>query len=184
VDLKTFILGSVPAALAILTEYKNPISSDVVRTQSFDNSEQFVPIAITGNQRDSQKNAIAEVMTGVAMGATEASGLVPTWISFTAALTAVFIDIIDPLLCLIIVTISTAVTAILGFSFFARLNFYTFSKDASRQSICRGRTGAECASRIVMILNAIIIFILLGIWLLTDPSPKIAALRHSLAYYI
>jgi hypothetical protein len=92
------------------------------------------------------------------MGATEASGLVPTWISFSVALTAAFIDIIQPLLCLVIVTLSTAVTAILGLSFFAKLDFYTFSKDASRRCICRGPTWAECASNTVMILIAIITF--------------------------
>jgi hypothetical protein len=130
--------------------------------------------------RDSQKNAIAEVMTGVAMGAAEASGLVPTWISFIAGLTAVFIEIIDPVWCLGIVAVITAVTAILGLSFFTQLNFYTFSKDASRHSICRGHTGAECASNIVIIFNVIIIFIIAAVWLLTDPSPGIAALRHAL----
>jgi hypothetical protein len=122
-------------------------------------------------------------MTGVAMGATEASGLVPTWISFSVALTAAFIDIIQPqpLLCMVIVTLSTAVTAIVGLSFFARLDFYTFSKDASRRWICRGRTGAECASNTVMILNAIIIFTLTVVWLLTDP--KIATLCDAAAAY-
>jgi hypothetical protein len=110
----------------------------------------------------------------------EASGLVPTWISFIAALTAVFIEIINPVFCLGAVAVITAVIAIVGLPFFTNLNFYSFSKQASRKSICRGRTGAECASSLVIILNLIIILILAAVWLLTDPSSDVAAFRRAL----
>jgi hypothetical protein len=180
--LATLILGSVPPALAILAELKSPVSSAVVQAQSFDNSEQFVPMAITDTAvRDSQKNAIAEVMTGTAIGAAEASGLVPTWISFITGLTAVFIDIVDPKYWLGIVTlvaVITAISAIYGISFFAQLNYYAFDKQASRRRICRRRTGTKCASCIMIIANLIIIFVVAAFWLLTDPTAGAAALRY------
>ena len=54
--LATFILGSVPPALAILAELKSPVSSAVIKPQSFAYSEQFVPQTITDTAvRDGQR---------------------------------------------------------------------------------------------------------------------------------
>jgi hypothetical protein len=117
VDSKTVILGVVPAGLAILLELRSPVSEKVIRTQSFQQSEQFVPEAVTGVVRQQQKNAIATVMTGTAIGAAEVAGLVPTWISLMVALTAGLSEFMDPIWCLTMVIIMTAVAAILSLNF-------------------------------------------------------------------
>ena len=120
-------------------------------------------------------------MTGTAIGAAEASGLVPTWISFITGLTAVLIDIVEPKYWLVIVTvvaIVTAITAIYGISFFSKINYYKFDKQKSDYRICRERTGTKCASCMMIIANLIIIFVVAAVWLLTDPTAGAAALRY------
>jgi hypothetical protein len=176
--LATFILGSVPSVLAILAELNSPVSPTVVKAQSFVHADPLVPATVTGPARDIQKDAIAEVMTGTAIGAAEASGLVPTWISFITGLTAVSMEIVDPkywLVIVAVVAVITAITAIYGISFFSALNYYEFDHFASRSRICRRHTGAKCASHIMIIANIIIIFVLAVVWLLTNPLAGAAA---------
>ena len=154
-DLKTFLLGSVPPALAILAERKSPISSTVIEAQSSVRSEQFVPETVTDpDERDDQKDLVAQVITGTAIGAAEASGLVPTWISFITAVTAVLVEEIDPkwwIGIIVAVAVITAISAFFGIAFFTTLNYYEFGKEASRYPICGNRTGADCASNIVIL---------------------------------
>lgn len=165
-DAKTVILGVVPAGLAILLELRSPVSEKVIRTQSLQQSEQFVPEVVTGVVRQQQKNAIATAMTGTAIGAAEVAGLVPTWISLMVALTAGLSEFMDPIWCLTMVIIMTAVAAILGLNFFENLSFYDFGYKAAPGRICRGYTQSRCASRIVIIINIFIamLLIVVGLW--------------------
>jgi hypothetical protein len=180
-DIKTFLLGSVPPVLAIFAEWKSPVSSTLIEAQSLVQSEQFVPETVTGADRDAQKDSVAQVITGTAIGAAEASGLVPTWISFITGITAVLVEVIDPkwwIGIIVAVAVITAISAFFGIGFFTSINYYVFGKEASRYRICRNRTGADCASNIVIIANLIIFFILLGFWFLTDTSAGAAILRY------
>jgi hypothetical protein len=142
-DFKTCVLGSVAPALAILAELRSPVSEGVVKAQSFNYADQFVPKTGTDDQRAGQKNAISNMVTAIAIGTAEFSGIVPTWISITTGLTAAFLEIVDPVWCLGIVAITTAIAAIIVLSFVGNLNFHDFGIKASNRAICGGRTGAK-----------------------------------------
>jgi len=176
-DLRTLVLGSVAPALAILGELWNPVSGGGVKTQALHNVEQFVPDDVKGGARDMQKNAIADTITGTAIGTAEISGLIPTWVGVITGLTAVFIEIVDPALCLAAVAVITAVTAVFGFRFFSVVNYAEFGMMASRTSICKGRTGSECISAFMILINFVVIVIMIAAWFLTDTSIGGKALR-------
>lgn len=168
-DLKTCVLGCVPPILAMLAETWSPVKRAVVRQQSLALTPQHITAGgLNQQQIDAQKNALAETMTGIAIGASEASGLVPTWIGVISALTAVFIDIVDPVICLSVVAIVTAITAIYGFSFFATLDLYQFGNRAAQCFGCGTLFRAECASRWVIVLNGMVAVVVIAVWLWTS----------------
>jgi len=164
-DLKTCILGCTPPILAMVAEKWSPVSRSVVFQQSFDLAPQHIAPGLSQQDFDAQRSALAETMTGIAIGAAEASGLVPTWIGVISALTAVFIDIVDPIVCLSVVAVATAVTAILGVSFFAGLNLYLFGNRAAERFGCPTGTRSECASRWVIVLNGVVAAVVVAVWL-------------------
>src|SRR5271166_6637456 len=140
-DLKTCILGCVPPILATLAEKWSPVSRDVVERQSRELAPQHIVDRNQGpRQMDDEINALVQTMTGLTLGASEASGLVPTWIGVISGLTAVAIEIVDPVVCITVVAIVTAATAIYGFRFFSALNFYLFGNAAAAWIGCRAGT--------------------------------------------
>jgi hypothetical protein len=176
-DLKTCIWGCVPPILAVLAEKWSPVSRDVVQQQSRELAPQHIVDRNQGKrQMDDEINALAQTMTGLTLGASEASGLVPTWIGVISGFTAVAIEIVDPVVCVVAVAIVTAATAIYGFRFFSALNFYLFGNTAATWIGCRRTdTKAECVSRGVIVLNGLVAAAVIAVWLFTSAHPQPAA---------
>jgi hypothetical protein len=176
-DLKTCILGCVPPILAMLAEKWSPVSRSVVLQQSRELAPQHIVDRNQGKrQMDGEIDALSQTMTGLTLGASEASGLVPTWISVTSGFTAVTVEIVNPVVCVVAVAIVTGAIAIYGFRFFSTLNFYLFGNTAGTWIGCRRTdTKAECVSRGVIVLNGLVVVAVIAVWLFTSAHPQPAA---------
>jgi hypothetical protein len=170
-DLPTCIIGAVAPVLAILAEIKSPVDRTILKNQGFENAEQYVS-ALTGVDKDRQKNAISNTIAGTAIGAAEASGLIPTWISFVIGISSVLVEIVNPCVLISFILAFTILSSLFSIPFFTQLNYFVFGAQASRWRICRGRTGAECASRGVIFLNLLVMLLVVGDYLYTDAGAR------------
>jgi hypothetical protein len=156
VDTKTFILGITPPAMAIAAELLNPVSSEVIRTQtSVTVARQLARRQNTGNSAqddilyDTDVANIAEAIAGVSEGTAEISALIPTWISVTAGLSAVLVELASNLLTIAVVAIWIAFWAMLGIKFFSTVKYYETAYIArSSLPVLRNFTGAAIAHEV------------------------------------
>jgi hypothetical protein len=149
-----FVIGATPPLLAGIVEFLNPISQQIVKTQSSQVVESYIGNRIRGRKQSEQLvDQISSAIVKTVFGAIEISALIPTWIGITAAITATAVEIAEPIWCSIILFFWTAISGIVGFRFFPHVNYYNMGDRSTSMRICRGAVYAKCLSIFLILSN-------------------------------
>jgi hypothetical protein len=213
VDWKIFILGVTPPILAILAEFFNPVSEQVIREQvsSFRGTaweitprqtiNELPPPGSTPNE-DISKSVLAEItnpvsreivkallnaamarhaaylqtvtdaeetsnnnvhnvaqrIAEISSAAVEISAIIPTWISVTAAIATILVDLVGNLKTTGFLLAWTLVSGLAGFKFFTSVNYYRMVAHLTRWAQAIGDwTGKQLLSGLLIVANVIVI---------------------------
>jgi hypothetical protein len=167
----TLVLAIIPPLLAAGAEYFNPISHRSLDNQSLAAVDTMGLVAAAKDNKPDgdlgryrkEKRAIADAILYVAKGATEASGLIPTWISVSTSAAVAFHELKNPTWWYFSIFVAASVVAIGASVFFSHISFLELSTKRYRK-LCFGGRGNECLSRYLILLNLILIVICLSVW--------------------
>jgi hypothetical protein len=167
----TLVLAIIPPLLAAAAEYFNPISHRSLDTQSLAAVDTMGLVAAAQDDKPDgdlgryrkEKRAAADTILYVAKGVTEASGLIPTWISVSTSAAVVFHELKNPTWWYFSIFVAASVFAIGASVFFSHISFLELSTRKYRK-LCFGARGNECLSRYLILFNFILIGICLSVW--------------------
>lgn len=177
-DAKTLLLGVIPPVLAFLAEARNPVSAETIRPQARRDAIQHIapPVVAAGSGAGNNQaaiDALATTITAIAEAAAEVAGIVPTWISVTAAFAAVLVDLVDIRTCLVVLLVFTLISSLLAIPFFQRVNFRDHSLIAGvRTPFCGSVRRVDCISRMIKGANIGLALLVLGVWYWSPPAAE------------
>jgi hypothetical protein len=103
-------------------------------------------------------NNIAERIAEVSSGAVEVSGVIPTWISVTAAVSTILADLVGVLQTAVILLAWTLVSGLAGLKFFTTVNYYEMVAYLGKWSPrIGGFTGKQVLSGLLILANIVVI---------------------------
>lgn len=170
-DLKLLLTAGFPPVLAILAEKFNPVSEERIRDRAEKSVAPFV-VASTPD-RDRAVSGLADVVRDTASGALEAGGVLPTWISCTAAVVATAADKGNPLHIAVGALLWTAVSGCFGIWLVSKVDVYELAITVSPGALLRiiARTRLKAISSLLVLVNAIV---LTFVWHCATPPPAVA----------
>jgi hypothetical protein len=184
-DGKTCLLGVIPPLLAALAEAKNPVSKDAIRPKALVHAQQHVFEAANAKpdvpyNEANAKNALVTTIVAVGETAAEVSGIIPTWISITAATAAIFVDLVPGWVLLLILLIVTASSALLGIRYFQGIDYQSEAivEDGTQSWPCGRERAVDRISCWIKLGNLGLALAVLIVWLAT--SDVLAQAWHSL----
>ena len=154
-DTRGFLAAGIPAVLARLFPTQTPGA---------------------GRPRDPRSDhaaaveALASTMTAVAETAVEVGGIIPTWISFTAATAAVLLEFVDVPMCLLLLLVFTLLSSLFGIPLFQQINY----RDAAMITpptpgrLCGSLRQVDCISRCIKAANLALVLLVIGVWIGTN----------------
>lgn len=153
-DWKLVLIAGVPPILAIILEFFNPISASV-------SPEDARRLTTPWTATAAHASGAAEVVTSTAEGVLEAGGILPTWISCTAAVVSVAADKASTSSVAVYTLLWVIVSAFIGYFFVSRLKAYIL---ATRLCPCPvrifARTWTKAISWAMVIANlGVLVFI-------------------------
>jgi hypothetical protein len=158
------IIGVTTPTLAIIAEKFNPISERAIGQQA----EMILArsgIIKENPHKDAVRmweglsHSIKVTMANMTSGAVELSALFPTWIAICLGIAVAGRDLVNPTLLFF----SDLVVTIVLFALLSKIiggnTYLSLSVEPLHWRICRGcRTGVKCISRVIIVLNVILIF--------------------------
>jgi hypothetical protein len=151
-DIKTIILGCTPPALAIAAELFNPVTGKAIENEAKDRAGQFFSPG-TGDT-----NSLARFAAETADAAIEVTSIIPTWISVTAAASAVLVDRVNGTGLAVGLAVWAAICGIMAPRLFELFPYSTMSSQWTRLPWLRGRvTQSKCISYALVFANVLAI---------------------------
>jgi hypothetical protein len=178
-DFKTCLLGVIPPLLAAFAEAKNPVSKEALERRAGKHVAQHVIAKenVKDDFRydaDDARNALIKTVVSVGETAAEVSGIIPTWISVTSAVTALLIDIVPLPVLLLVLLIVTGGSALFGFRYFDSVDYQDEAAVAAgkRSWLCGGERRVDRISCYIKLGNVLLAAMVVAVWLASDAVPK------------
>jgi hypothetical protein len=170
---------------AIVSEITNPVSRQIIKAQFLAVHRQLSGYNAAIKEADDNYNKdvwqISETIAGVATGAVRIASLIPTWISVTAGLSAILIEVIHNINVILgIVCIWVVFWGFIGIRFFAIVDYYNTAylvltpSFGSRMwerapKLVREKTTEQLLTIAIILANIIVIAVCFA-WYCSQPS--------------